>query len=201
MTSIKDALTQAQTAIDAVSAYGRVGTRDAEQATPQPAAQPTAEIFRHRTLQDGFTRINTTVKLLVDADTFPLGYTKLYTTLQPAPSLTDADITGEHEHKYSHFGTEQARRRCIHCNELEPAPKRPPNCGTGHCSCIECHFVPAPTPTAESLRPEFEAWAGPMGFHLGRSLGHKVAPEPWCEYLSTSTGYLWAGYIGARGAE
>lgn len=27
----------------------------------------------------------------------------------------------EHKHEYHYFGTVQSRRRCIHCNELEPA--------------------------------------------------------------------------------
>lgn len=31
----------------------------------------------------------------------------------------------------------------------EPAPKRPPNCGTGHCSCIECVMEPAPSLEAQ----------------------------------------------------
>lgn len=32
----------------------------------------------------------------------------------------------------------------------EPAPKRPPNCGTGHCSCIECVMEPAPRTAGEA---------------------------------------------------
>lgn len=32
-----------------------------------------------------------------------------------------------------------------HPQATEPAPKRPPNCGTGHCSCIECVMEPAPS--------------------------------------------------------
>lgn len=34
----------------------------------------------------------------------------------------------------------------------EPAPKRPINCGTGHCSCIECVVEPAPPVCKCSMR-------------------------------------------------
>ena len=40
--------------------------------------------------------------------------------------------------------------KCDRCGEQNPAdihtctPKRPPNCGTGYCSCVECVMEPAP---------------------------------------------------------
>ena len=44
--------------------------------------------------------------------------------------------------------------KCDRCGEENPAdihtctPKRPPNCGTGYCSCVECVMEPAPVPMA-----------------------------------------------------
>jgi hypothetical protein len=33
-----------------------------------------------------------------------------------------------------------------------PVQKRPPNCGTGYCSCIECVMEPAPVPLTDDTR-------------------------------------------------
>lgn len=49
---------------------------------------------------------------------------------------------------------EQALQRLSELGQqLQPeefeAPKRPPNCGTGHCSCIECVMEPAPSTAGE----------------------------------------------------
>ena len=41
---------------------------------------------------------------------------------------------------------------CDQCGQVNPAdihtctPKRPQNCGTGHCSCVECVMEPAAQP-------------------------------------------------------
>lgn len=45
---------------------------------------------------------------------------------------------------------------CDKCGQVNPAdihtctPKRPPNCGTGHCSCIECVMEKPASPVQES---------------------------------------------------
>jgi hypothetical protein len=53
---------------------------------------------------------------------------------------------------------------CDRCGEQSPAdihtctPKRPPNCGTSYCSCIECIMPPAPVP------PVAWRWVNPKGW-------------------------------------
>jgi len=41
----------------------------------------------------------------------------------------------------------------------EPAPKRPVNCGTGHCSCIECVMKPVPSTARAIVNMDAEAQA------------------------------------------
>jgi hypothetical protein len=62
---------------------------------------------------------------------------------------------------------------CDRCGEQNPAdihtctPKRPPNCGTGYCSCIECVMKPAPAQPAPMQEPVAEVKLKTTGGNVG----------------------------------
>jgi hypothetical protein len=108
---------------------------------------------------------------------------------------------------------------CDQCGVENPAdihtctPKRPPNCGTGHCSCVECVMEPpaAPVQDAEGENMAVRSFlmvygqrgltVGQMKKHVGMS-GFKSWPawvdtEPEGAHLTKAGAQLWIRHLFA----